>query len=213
MFNVSIVRIKYARSTIGYSEVPIPLLLPSICGSSAIFQSPDVGQRGAVMTGGASALTIVVLPSYISAPSCRSTVVYPDAASFGMLTRVVCMPGKMFISCAPSRRSCFNLIFLVAVAVRQSGNMKVFVDLSPVSSNLSVSSSGPAPEVALESNIPVFLVFLFAIFRAQCAATLLRLLLPACADKIISTLVGSSSCPSSFSFSSCASTRQNSGDQ
>ncbi len=118
------------------------------------------------MTGGASALTIVVLSSYISAPSHRSTVVYPASASFGMLTRDVCMPGTMFISCAPSRRSCFNLIYLVAVAVRQSGNMKVFVDLSPVSSNSSVSSSGPAPEVAPESNIPVFLVFLFAIFRA-----------------------------------------------
>ena len=196
-----------------FRVIPIPLSLASICGSSAIFQSFDVGQRGAVMTGGASALTIVVLLSYISAPSCRSTVVYPALASFDMLIRDVCMPGMMFISRAPSRRSCFNIIFLVAVAVRRSGNMKVFVDLSPVSSNSSASSSGPAPEVAPESNIPVFLVFLFAIFRAQCAATLLRLLSPACADKIISTLVGISSRSSSSSFSSCASTRQDSGDQ
>ena len=91
----------------------------------------------------------------------------------------VCMPGTMFISRAPSRSLCFNIIFLVAVAVRQSGNMKVFVDLSSVSSNLSASSSGPAPKVAPQSKI--------------------RWLAFACADKTRSVLVvGSLLCSYSY---------------
>jgi hypothetical protein len=122
--------------------------------------------------------------------------------------RVVPFDGKSTISFAiPIARTLIVLSYCVQEVLR------VFVDLSPVSSNSSASSSGPAPEVAPESNIPVFLVFLFAIFCAQCAATLLRLLSPACADNIISMLVGLSSCSSLSSFSSCASTRQDSGDQ
>ena len=152
--------------------------------------------------------TVVVSSSYISAPFSRSTVVYPAFAILGRLISEECMPGTMFISRAPSRSLCLSIIFLVAVAVRLSGNMKVFVEISPVSSSSSVSSSGPAPEVAPESSTPVFLVFLFDILRAQCAATLLRRLLSTCADSASSILVFCS-----ISSSSCAMTRQASGDQ
>ena len=166
--------VEYNVSVSVPDELSVGWSVAAASGSSVSRHSPDDGQRGAVRIGFLFAVTIVVSSSYISAPFCRSTVVYPASAILGMLINDECMPGTMFISRAPSRSLCRSIIFLVAGAVRRSGNMKIFIDFSPVSSSSSASSSGPAPEVAPESNTPVLLVFLFAIFRAQCAATLLR---------------------------------------
>ncbi len=77
-----------------------------------------------------------------------------------------------------------------------------------MSSRSGASSSGAAPEVAPESRKAILLDFLFASFRAQCAATLLDGIPLAIANMAISTLVV---LPDDDS--SCSLTRQASGDQ
>ncbi len=117
----------------------------------------------------------------------------------------------MFISLALSRRLCVVSIFFVALFVRLSGNMKILVDDSPVSTKHSASVSGAAPDVAPVSKIPVLPRCLLCVFRAQCAATLLV------GPMVDVTVMAKSAlvccCLSEFDLSSCSSTRQASGDQ
>ncbi len=123
---------------------------------------------------------------------------YPAPAIFGMLTSAECSPGTMFISRVARQRLCLRSIFFVAFLVRPSGNMKVFWDGCPVSSRSGASSSGAAPEVALESRKANLFDFLSCSFHAQCAAILLDGIPLAIADMAILTLVvvsdGDSSC-------------------
>ena len=86
--------------------------------------------------------------------------------------------------------------------------MNIFWDGCPVSSRFGASSSGAAPEVALESRKANLLDFLFCSFCAQCAATLLGGIPLAIAYMAISTLVV---LPDDDS--SCSLTRQASGDK
>jgi hypothetical protein len=116
----------------------------------------------------------------------------------------------MFISRAVGHRLCFVSILFVALFVRLSGNMKVFVDASPVSTKHSSSSSGAAPDVApvssmpiLRSSMPILRSVRLLIFRSQCAATLLVGPMSVVAFIAQSTLVFVSS---DSDFSSCSST-------
>ncbi len=106
-------------------------------------------------------------------PFLASTVTYPASASLGTLANGKCRPSRMFISCAAIRQLCLRSIFLVALPVRPSGNMNVFLDILPVLSRSCSSSSRAALDVAPESRKAYRHAFLFANLRAQCAATLL----------------------------------------
>jgi hypothetical protein len=125
-----------------------------------------------------------------------------------MLTSAKCSPGTMLISRAARWRLRLRSVFFVAFPVRPSGNMKVFWDGCPVSSRSGESSSGDAPEVALESRKANLVDFLFCSFCAQCAATLLDGIPLAIADMAIPTLVVLSD-----GDSSCSLAGQASGDQ
>jgi hypothetical protein len=81
------------------------------------------------------------------------------SASLGMLIRVECMPGIMFISRINPPMLCFNSVFFVAHATHISGNMKVFFYNNPISNRCSLSSLGLALDVAPESKIPVHFAF------------------------------------------------------
>ena len=131
---------------------------------------------------------------------------YPASANLGTLISVECKPGTMLISRAVSRRSCLRFIRLVALLVRLSENINVLVDLMPVLSKQSSSSSGAVLDMAPVSRIPVLRSVLLWIFRAQCAATLLAGPLTVVAVMAKSTLVVLLSSLSKFS--SCSSTRQ-----
>ncbi len=95
----------------------------------------------------------------------------------------------MFISLAARRSLCFSSIFFVALFVRLSWNMNVFLDSSPVPSKASLSSLGAAPDVAPVSRIQDLGDHLLASFCAQCAENLLAWPVTVVAVMAMSTLV------------------------
>jgi hypothetical protein len=143
------------------------------------------------------------------ASSFVNTVVYPASANFGMLTSVEHNPGNMFISLAAGQSFCFRRIFFMALFVRLSRNMNIFLDSSPVSSKASSSSSGAAPDFAPVSRISVFHSLLLITFCVQCAVTLLTGLVTVVVVVAMSMLVVVSISNVSY----CSLTRQDSGDQ